>query len=462
MFRFGNNTSGCGINILIVEDSPTQAVHLRYILEQNSFRVSVARNGKEALAHIHDKKPEIIISDILMPEMDGYQLCERIKTDQSLKDIPVILLTSLSDPTDVIKGLKCGAENFITKPCNMEFLLSRIRYILVNKEIRKSGSAELGIEVFFAGQKHFINSDRIQIIDLLLSTFENALQKQQELEQSYCKLKKAHETIKTLEENYRNLLERNADAMIVVRPDGTVLYVNPAAEILLGRSAGEQLGKRFAFQVAAGEIKEVNVARGEEVLVAEMRVSETNWEGERAYLATLRDVTENVQLREKLRGLSLTDELTGLYNRRGFFTLARQHIKAAGQTKEGLMLIFADVDQMKWINDNLGHRLGDRALIETARILKDTFRESDVIARIGGDEFAVLIPGATGNDAANLSRRLLTRLKALNEQGERPFLLSISLGAAFYDPASPGTIDELLTKADQLMYQQKRRRVPGT
>ncbi|MCL6560508.1 MAG: response regulator, partial [Firmicutes bacterium] len=251
------------VEILVVEDSPTQAEELRYILEKQEYAISVARNGVEALDHIKKQKPAIVISDIMMPEMDGYQLCERIKADENLKDTPVILLTSLSDPTDVIRGLECGADNFITKPYNAQFLLSRIRHILINKELRKSGSSEMGIEVFFAGQKHFLTSERIQIIDLLLSTYENAIQQKIELEQSNKQLQKALETIKILEANYRSLLERNADAMIVVDRDRIVRYVNPAAEALFGRRAEALLGGMFDFSVAAGETKEVNITRSE-------------------------------------------------------------------------------------------------------------------------------------------------------------------------------------------------------
>lgn len=140
------------VKILIVEDSPTQAEQLRYILEQHEYDISVAQNGVEALVHIKKHKPMIVISDIMMPEMDGYQLCQQIKADENFKDIPVILLTSLSDPIDVIRGLECGADNFITKPYNEQFLLSRVRHVLINKELRRSGSAEMGIEVFFAGR----------------------------------------------------------------------------------------------------------------------------------------------------------------------------------------------------------------------------------------------------------------------------------------------------------------------
>lgn len=172
------------VDILVVEDSPTQALQLQHILEQHGYRASVAQNGLDALACIRQHKPTMIISDILMPEMDGYQLCQQIKADADLVDVPVILLTSLSDPRDVIKGLECGADNFIVKPYDEDFLLSRIQYTLANQPGRQVERTQMGLEIFFAGQAYHITSDRLQILNLLLSTYETAIQKNRLLVQA--------------------------------------------------------------------------------------------------------------------------------------------------------------------------------------------------------------------------------------------------------------------------------------
>lgn len=170
--------------ILIVEDSPTQAEQLKFDLEQHGYKVQTAINGKEALKHLEKHKPFIVISDIVMPEMDGFDLCSTIKLDEKLKSIPVILLTSLSDPEDIVKGLLSMADNFIVKPYDEEYLLSRIEYIKINKEMRKREQSQLGVEIFFAGQKHLITAERMQILDLLISTYETAVQKNRELEKA--------------------------------------------------------------------------------------------------------------------------------------------------------------------------------------------------------------------------------------------------------------------------------------
>jgi hypothetical protein len=170
--------------ILVAEDSLTQAEQLKYVLENNGFRVSVARDGRKALASLRTHKPTLIITDINMPEMDGYELCRRIREDPELADMPVILLTSLSDPEDVFRGLQCGADNFITKPYEPNYLVTRIKHLLANAHLRSFHEAQMSMQVFFGGQKHAINSDRAQILNLLLSTYEAAVQRNRELEQT--------------------------------------------------------------------------------------------------------------------------------------------------------------------------------------------------------------------------------------------------------------------------------------
>lgn len=130
------------IEILIVEDSPTQALQLQRILEKYNYRVSVANNGKEALAYMNGHKPTLVISDIIMPDMDGYELCRQMKENENLADIPIILLTKLSDREDRLKGLGLGADNFITKPYRESVLISRVRFLLANFEMKKKEKRE--------------------------------------------------------------------------------------------------------------------------------------------------------------------------------------------------------------------------------------------------------------------------------------------------------------------------------
>ena len=161
---------------------------------------------------------------------------------------------------------------------------------------------------------------------------------------------------------------------------------------------------------------------------------------------------------EALETLSLKDDLTGLYNRRGFFLLAQQGLKAAQRMGKGMLLIFGDLDNLKGINDTFGHKEGDQALVDTSEILKETFRESDIIARIGGDEFVVLAMNSLETSTEKLINRFKQVLKDHYFKTKRAHKLSMSLGIASFDPQNPCSTDALLAQADKLMYENKQKR----
>lgn len=175
-----------------------------------------------------------------------------------------------------------------------------------------------------------------------------------------------------------------------------------------------------------------------------------------------RDISKRVRLEKKLSNLSFHDKLTDLYNRRGFLTLAEQQLKMANRLKRGMFLVFADLDGMKKINDTLGHKEGDSALIDTANVLKKTFRESDIIARIGGDEFAVLAVETHDVSIEVFIARLKSNLEAHNVEELHRYKLSLSVGFSCYDPDNPCSIEKLLALADKNMYKQKRKKQKGT
>jgi len=172
----------------------------------------------------------------------------------------------------------------------------------------------------------------------------------------------------------------------------------------------------------------------------------------------IRCAIERQRMGAALRSCSLLDELTGLYNRRGFLLLAEQQYKVAGRNRKPMALLFADMDGLKHINDTFGHPEGDRALAEAAEALRETFRESDIVARLGGDEFVVLLVGGLEDRGEAGMKRLLAKLEACNARNLRPYTLSLSLGIAIYDHNHPRSLDDLQGQADALMYEQKRRK----
>lgn|GEM_PF-1780785 len=454
------------IEILIVEDSLPQAVRLRYILEQEGYRVQVTNNGAEALASLEISNPAIIISDVMMPEIDGYELCRRIKADERWATIPIVLLTALSDPEDVFRALQAGADNCITKPYKNHSLLSNLDRILSNIELRRNFTADALtdagprlIEVFFAGQKYSLDVSRLQVVDFLLSTYESALWKNQELDQKNQQLKEALESIRTLQSNYRQLLDTNVDAVVVVNSDRIVQYANPAADALFAGINQELQGTELPINIVKGDRKEIDLTRvnGEQV-VAEMRVVQTNWDGQAGYLAVLRDITDHVRMREELRQLSLNDELTGVYNRRGFCLIAERMLNLAARELRTLFLMYIDLDEMKRINDTYGHQEGDIALVGLAGILRGTFRNSDIIGRLGGDEFAVLGFNDGEPIMPSLEGRFQQHINAYNAVRTGAVRLSASIGVEYYSPDQPPELESLLERADAIMYAHKHER----
>lgn len=169
------------------------------------------------------------------------------------------------------------------------------------------------------------------------------------------------------------------------------------------------------------------------------------------------DVHDRKVFEERLHSISFTDDLTGLLNRRGFFTFAQQQVKLANRSRKGFLFLFADLDGLKKINDTLGHQEGDLALTETAHVLQEVFRESDIIARLGGDEFAVLMTENAGTGGKRvIMQRLRESIAEHNARTDRRYVLSISAGIIRYDPANPCTLDVLLSRADRLMYREKK------
>lgn len=168
---------------------------------------------------------------------------------------------------------------------------------------------------------------------------------------------------------------------------------------------------------------------------------------------TFWDITDR-QRAQEAQARALMDDLTGLYNRRGFFTLAEHQFKLSKRSHNSMVLFFADLDELKAINDNLGHLEGDRALVDAANLLRKTFRETDIMARIGGDEFVVLITEPL--DAKIILRRFYQNLERYNTKGSRPYQVALSIGIAHYNPLFPSTIEDLMRQADSSMYENKR------
>ncbi len=174
--------------VLIVEDSPTQAEQLALILRAEGFAVEIARDGAQALARCTATEFDLVLSDVMMPNLSGYDLCRAIKDETATRDLPVILLTTLNDPMAIIDALACGAEAFITKSCEAHSLIGRVKDVLANKQRRSGRKLTTESEIAFLGKRFKINSDKEQILNLLVSTFEDIVRTNRGLEESQAAL----------------------------------------------------------------------------------------------------------------------------------------------------------------------------------------------------------------------------------------------------------------------------------
>ena len=261
-------------HILIVEDNLIQAARLKDLLQKHGYWITVATNGKEGLAAARERKPDLIISDIVMPVMDGYEMCQAIKYDGMLKDIPVILLTVLSNTEDVIKALKAGVDYYLTKPYHEAHLLSRVESALAKPVRQKSNGTGERLEVTFAGERHVLASDRQQMLNLLLSTYENAVQQNRKLINTQRELQKLNEKLqqeiierKQAEEEYRRLKDFNEDivqnmteGIAMEDAEGRITFINPAAANLLGYSPEELLGQHWTVIIPLDQHPSVQAA----------------------------------------------------------------------------------------------------------------------------------------------------------------------------------------------------------
>ena len=228
-----------GARILVVEDSRTQAEALRLLLEEHGYQAQVAPDGETALRLVGQGAFDLVMSDITMPGISGYDVCRYIKTELRRPELPVLLLTALSDPMDIVQGLEAGADNYVTKPYQPAHLLARVDHVLKNRELRRSLPTRLGVNVTFLGSTFTINSEKEQILDLLISTFEDAVIQNRQLRQREEELQEAKLQLSryagTLEERLRSIMDSVPDVLFSVNGDGSRFqYVSPASTEVLG------------------------------------------------------------------------------------------------------------------------------------------------------------------------------------------------------------------------------------
>lgn len=488
------------IEILVVEDSLVQATLLKRMLVQKGYTVTIAKDGVKGLALIKEQRPKLIISDIDMPMMSGYELCYRIKQDEALKDIPVILLSSLSDPEDIVRGLHAGADNYVIKPYEADYLLTRIEHLLINQKLPKSERLQMGVEIYFAGKTHIIDSDRRQILNLLISTFENAVRQNRELIKAQLELKTLNEQLRKSEKHLRDITSNLGEGVYVLDKQGLVTFMNPEAERLLGWTEAELVGKSIHdiihFQKVDGTplsaidcpILKVIQSPGMSIGISSaVRIEDdvfTCKDGTLfpvAYVVTpilesgevvgaviaFQDITKRKLAEQQLKEMNQTllrlsslDGLTGIANRRRFEEFLDLEWKRAVREATPLSLIMVDIDFFKTYNDTYGHQAGDKCLKQVANVFSSTLhRPGDLVARYGGEEFVVVLPRTDAKGAVSVAEAMRSKVAALgiihSHSKVSPYI-TISLGVATTIPSRDVSPLDLIATADEALYQAKQ------
>ncbi|MDH4164661.1 MAG: GGDEF domain-containing protein [Nitrospirota bacterium] len=312
----------------------------------------------------------------------------------------------------------------------------------------------------------------------LLAELQDARRRIAELELIEQRQARMQDELQRSDGQFRSLVDSTDDSIYVVDRDCRYLFMNLKHLGRLGMSGDAYINRSYqefhspeetaAFQIHIETIfrtgqslqHEYQADRDKKFFLRTM--SPVRGSGSagavRAVTTVSKEITDRKRMEEELRALSLTDELTGLYNRRGFFTLVQQQLRVASRLEKNVVLFGVDMDDLKKINDACGHQTGDEAIRDAADIIRKNFRESDIIARIGGDEFAVSMIENIDIDPARLGLRLQDILKIYNSQGTRPYTLSLSIGMTRQDPRQESSIEDILRRADENMYEQKRAR----
>lgn len=489
-------------HILIAEDSATQAQRLRYILEAQGYRVSIAPNGRVALKMALQIRPALVISDVVMPEMNGYELCREIKARPELWDIPVILVTSMSSPEDVILGLECGADNFILKPYEERYLLSRVHYVLINREFHRTPEANMGVEVYFNSKRHYITAGRLQILNLLLSTYEAAVQRNEELTKSQQALEARSIELAAANRFLDSVIE-NIPNMVFIKDARELSHVcfNRAGEELTGYSRKAILGKtdfdlfpeeqaRFFQQkdrevLATGATLDIQnetictVSKGDRILhtkkvpildeqgvpshllgisedVTEQRAMESEIRRLNAILAQRAELLEasNEEKQEALNYLALFDALTGIPNRQLFLERAAQSLQSSVCAGTKMALIVVDIRRMGVINDSMGNAAGDEVLTLVAQRLGQDAMAS--CARLGGNTFAVALSNLSEESqvAAALNKYVLAPLRRPFVIADQELSVSMRCGLALF-PNDGNDVNQLIGNAEAALKKAK-------
>lgn len=444
--------------ILIVDDTPLNVKLLAAKLAHDYYIISTAENGVEALQKVAEEKPDLILLDVMMPEMDGFETCKRLKADPETSDIPVVIITALSDVADRVRGLAAGADDFLGKPINDMALMARIRSLLRVKtlmdewKLREETTLQLSQE---PADPMFdplnVKDSRIMIVDDGKLDSDFVREALAPISAFIAQVSSVTEALAALADGSYDLVFSNLD---------------------LQNEDGLTICSRLRSNPVTRHVPILLLANPEEV----DRVSKGLDLGANDYLMRPLDTHElfartRTQLRHKrnydrLRKgleqnlmLALVDPLTGAFNRRYLDAHMPRFLQRAASSKKSLSVQMIDIDFFKHVNDEHGHPAGDVVLKEVARRILNGVRPSDFFVRMGGEEFAVVMPETSLANAEKIAARVRqsiaeTPIPLPDNAGSLP--ITVSIGVAETTPDTEGLPNKVFDRADAALYQAKQ------
>jgi two-component system cell cycle response regulator len=444
--------------ILVVDDIAPNVKLLEAKLNREYFRVITAMSGPEALEKAHAERPDVILLDIMMPGMDGFEVCKRLKADPATQHIPVVMVTALTDIADRVRGLEAGADDFLSKPVNDLALMSRVRSLIRLKMtvdewmLREETAQQFG---YIASEMNLEDVPTKEAQILLVES--HAMEAQRVVE----------------------TLQRDQHRVTVVNNGQRALEMaetNQYELILISLNLDNEDGLRLCSHMRLGpQTKSVPI-----IMIAEehdmVRVA-TGLEFNGAHDYILRPMDRN-ELRARVKSqvrrrryqkrikqnyetsvnMALTDSLTGLFNRRYLIAHLKKIIDELGQTAKPICVLIFDLDHFKNVNDTYGHHAGDDVLKEFSQRLGRELRSFDMLARLGGEEFVAVFPNMHRDTAFEVSYRLRRVI------ADKPFTLSngvqinltASIGGVILEDAfDDNDAEQAIDRADKALYEAK-------
>ena len=442
--------------VLVVDDILPNVKLLEAKLSSEYYDVLTATSGEEALKLADSDRPDLILLDVMMPGMDGFEVCRRIKGNPELAHIPVVMVTALTDSVDKVRGLEAGADDFLSKPVNDTALMARVSSLVRLKmtvdewRARESTATQLGVVDDNANvMNEPTENARVLVVEDL--NFE------------------ADKIAETLHQDNDNVIpvDSGMNAMeYVSQHDFDLLIIslnlkNEDGLRLCSHLRSNERTRAIPILMVASEEDMDRIARGLEIGAHDyiLRPVDRN-----ELLARARTQIRRKRFQERLRtsyeyslSMALTDSLTGLYNRRYFDVHLQKMLKTHKDSAKNLSVMILDIDHFKEVNDKHGHVAGDEVLKIFAHRLQDNLRSFDMVARLGGEEFVVVLPDTTPHMTYFIAERLRRAVadkpvKCSVPEGE--ISISTSIGGAVIEPGDY-EVQEILDRVDKYLYEAK-------